>query len=221
MRGIDMLDCRRDRMGSRCGEGAPLGFNWVLLILVPATFLVGIHPAHARTTPPIIRVRASKALPVRHPARGKSHSTRLRKITVAGNRIPLPIALELLRTALSRPWETAMKDQNRMVCRFGPMLGSHVLDRQGLWCETNEEFFLAQDTGMIPMDVAQFQPGGLYVDPNRLKQLFAKLPPPGTSYTLEVTHHGRIVSEWIIHKGHLVKALHFGKRGPRPAGQGR
>jgi hypothetical protein len=208
-------------MHRNCISDHRFGFQWILASFLAAGLLLP-ETAGAKTpeSPPIIRVRASQALPKKPLAPGKSRATRLNKITVTGNRIPVPIALELLREALSRPWETAMKDQNQMVCRFSSSLSTRVLNHAGVWCETNEEFFLAQDTGMIPVEIAEDQPEGLAINPNHLRRLFAKLPPPGTSYTLEVTHHGRIVSEWFIHKGHLVKALHFGKHGPRPSESG-
>ncbi len=206
-------------MYRKCVLDQASGFRRILVTsLAIGLLLSGTVWARAQKSPLIIRIPASQALPKRPPAPGRRRSTRLQKITVIGNRLPLPIALQLLRSALSRPWETAMKDQNRMVCRFTSSLSTRVLTHEGVWCETNMEFFLSHDTGMIPVEIDNEQPDGLEVNPNHLRRLFAKLPPPGTSYTLEVTHHGRIVSEWFIHKGHLVKALHFGKNGPKPAG---
>ena len=209
-------------MYGKCVKDHEPGVVFILATCLGAGLLLsGTVRAQTRESPPIIRVRASQALPERSSAPARHRPTRLHKITVTGHRIPIPIALELLRTALSRPWETARKDQNRMVCRFTGSPGTRIMDHVGIWCETNMEFFLSHDTGMIPVEIANDQPEGLAINPNHLRRLFAKLPPPGTSYTLEVTHHGRIVSEWFMHKGRLVKALHFGKNGPRPSGSGR
>lgn len=142
--------------------------------------------------------------------------TRLGRIVVVGNRLPLPIALEVLKTALRSPWDTSWKDRNQIVCRFTQPLGSHIKDREGLYCETNNDFFqrlYALHTGLesggpIAVVESSDQPETVDVDPARLRKLLAKVPPAGSTYTLEVTSHGQVVSEWFMKKGQLVKVWH-------------
>ena len=143
--------------------------------------------------------------------------TQLGRIVVEGNRLPLPVALEILKTALNNPWSTAWKDRNQIVCRLRAPLGTHIEDREGMYCETNNDFFQrlnALQTGLEtggPISVVETfdQPETVNVDPSRLRALLAKVPPAGSSYTLELTSHGKVVSEWVMKRGQLVKAWHL------------
>gem|GEM_PF-6780212 len=140
----------------------------------------------------------------------ESQPTRLGRIVVDGADLPLPIALEVLKTALNSPWSTAWKDRNRIVCRLREPLGTHISDRDVLRCASNKEHFqrlanLQTDWsfGVLHMN----QPGIVRViDPGRLRALLAKVPPAGSSYTLKIMNHGHVISEWVMHKGQLVKA---------------
>ena len=162
--------------------------------------------AHSRpgTTHRIIRVRA--------------HATLLGKIVVEGNHLPLPIALEILKTALRSPWDTSWKDRNKIVCRTRGLLDTRIWDRRILFCETNQDFFQAlyalhtglETGGPIPVMEDVNQPEAVRVTRfGLLQRLLAKVPPAGSSYTLEVTSHGKVISKWVMKKGELVKAWHL------------
>ncbi|MHB1765531.1 MAG: hypothetical protein ACYCS1_08385 [Gammaproteobacteria bacterium] len=152
-----------------------------------------------------------------------SEPARLGRIVVEGNHLPLPIALEILKTALHSPWSTAWKDRNQIVCRLNTPLGTHIQDRAHLSCETNNDFFQSlnflqtsmESGGPIPVETSE-QPEEVEIDhPGRLRALLAKVPPAGSSYTLKLTSHGRVVSEWVMKKGQLVKAWHLKPNGKR------
>lgn len=119
--------------------------------------------------------------------------TKLGRILVMGQkiRIPKPVVLEMIKAALNRPWSSARRDRNQVVCRFRYGLGSLIKDRAVLFCQTNRLHL---------------------VDPSRLKRSLAKLPPVSSRQEFEVIHHGRPVSEWFVDKGQLVKVVYFRKR---------
>lgn len=158
-------------------------------------------------------------------------NVQLSPIVIAGQHLPFPIVLQMIKTALGRPWSSARADQDKMVCRFDHALGSHL---PTLRCETNAQyfremgrtrtyFFLASagaygnsptpegmsdaiERGRIPIlaEVADWA-NGTSINPSALKRLLAKLPPAGSSYTLEITDHGKPVVTYVIKNGELVK----------------
>lgn len=150
---------------------------------------------------------------------------KLSPIVVSGQRMPLPIALQLIRAALGRPWSSARADRNEMVCRFQMMLGSHL---QALRCETNAQhqrvaertqaglfearaetsagcdLFCSLTTKAPPIAVIR------YVDSHpisrgAMEKLLKKLPPPGSSYTLRITQDGKPVIEYVIRHGKVSR----------------
>lgn len=145
-----------------------------------------------------------------HPAQGVSKAPkRLGLIVVNGTQMPLPVALEVLKTALQEPWSTARKDRNRIVCRLREPLGSHIRDREILRCATNAEHFRRMRELQLGWAVGNIQmtpPGASHeVDPARLRALLARLPPTGSSYTFKIMNHGHLLAEWVLHKGQVVK----------------
>ncbi|MHB1765530.1 MAG: hypothetical protein ACYCS1_08380 [Gammaproteobacteria bacterium] len=137
-----------------------------------------------------------------------SKSTHLGLIVVQG--APLPIRLEILKTALVSPWSTAWKDRNQIVCRLREPVGTHLSDRDVLRCATNREHFQRLETLQTDwfFGVLHMNQLGIVrdIDPGKLRAILAKVPPAGSSYTLKVMNHGHVVSEWVMHKGQLVKA---------------
>lgn len=167
----------------------------------------------------------------------------LSPIVVSGQHMPFPVALQMIKKALSRPWSSARADRDKMVCRFEEMMGSHL---QTLRCKTNAQYFReteqtrmgmflatsgAYGGGPTAMDISrQIETGAIPimaevadwadstpVNPGALKVLLAKLPPADSSYTLEVTDHGKPVAAYVIKNGELVKVYVVKKN---PAGGG-
>ncbi len=149
----------------------------------------------------------------------------LSPMVVYGNHIPFPIALQLIKKAINQPWSTSRADQNKLVCRFVYMQGSRL---QTLRCETNGQHFREQQatqlamtnaysqrspdgtyflkgvaTGMIPVVVGNWATNH-WVNPGAMLTLLKKLPPADSSYTLQVTVHGKPVIEYVIKNGELV-----------------
>ena len=182
------------------------------------------------TPPPVMNQPVSKARFRSQMIRPVWRSTKLGKILVVGHRIriPAPIVFEIIKAGLSRPWSSAQRDRNEVVCRFRYKLGSHLKDRAVLFCQTNDEhfqgearhFFLNHNNTILgPLAFEEFQTDQMHlVDPNRLRRLMAKLPPVESRYELEVTHHGHPVSEWFMNQGQLVKVVYIKKRPVSPTG---
>ena len=213
------------------------GIRAGLIITLAVAGVSGISPiAWARVTPWTIKESIAPASPAGQTIRPTWRTTKLGKILVIGQRIqiPQPIVFEIIKAALKRPWSSASKDRNQVVCRFRYNLGSHLKDRAVLYCQTNNEHFQREarhpyhrrflDFGTLatfigPLTFEEFQTDQLHlVDPNRFKRLFAKLPPARSRYTLEVTDHGHPVSEWFMNRGQLVKVIYFKKQQPSSVG---
>ena len=152
----------------------------------------------------------------------------LSPIVVDGQRLILPVFLQLLRTALHRPWSSSQADENKLVCRFQTMLGSRM---QTLRCMTNAQYFQQQDktqeallaashdgytspiyyalvNGQIPVSIANYT-SEHRVNRGELMVLLKKLPPRGSSYTLRITNHGKPVMDYVIKKGKLKAVRHY------------
>ena len=213
---------RLQDQGNRLG-----GIRAGLIITLAVAGISGISPiAWARVTPWTIKESIAPARLAGQTIRPIWRPTKLGKILVIGQKvqIPQPIVFEIIKAALKRPWSSASRDRNQVVCRFRYNLGSHLRDRAVLYCQTNNEhfqrearhFFMnVEKPGNIPTisgpeEYQEFQTDQLHlVDPNRFKRLFAKLPPARSRYTLEVTDHGHPVSEWFMNRGQLVKVVYF------------
>ncbi len=184
----------------------------------------------AQGVPQIARAPAAKMRFMGHPVYPLWRSTKLGKILVLGHRIqiPAPIVFEIIKAGLSRPWSSAPRDRNLVVCRFRYKLGSHLKDRAVLFCQTNNEHFQREarhfflnhrHTIQGPLTFEEFQTDQMHlVDPNRLRRLMAKLPPVESRYELEVTYHGHPVSEWFMNQGQLVKVVYIKPRPVSPTG---
>lgn len=216
--------------GNRLG-GIPAG----LIVMLVIAGVSGISPiARARVTPLTSKASSARIPPAEQTVRPTWRGTKLGKILVIGQRvqIPKPVVYEIIKAGLKRPWSAAYKDRNQVVCRFRYNLGTHIRNRAVLYCQTNNEHFQREarhfftnvtGTGLTtiagPEEDQEFQTDQLHlVDPNRLRRLFAKLPPAGSRYTLEVTHHGHPVSEWFMDRGQLVKVVYFRKKEPSSVG---
>lgn len=141
-------------------------------------------------------------------------------LVVNGQRIPMAIALTYLKTMLRRPWSTSAADLDKTVCRIEPTMGSHF---DTMRCETNRQHFKdAERTRQSLMQVRTLGPGSQFatlyaevaswidnrrVNRGALREMLKKLPPPGSSYTLQVTDHGKVVAKYIVKKGKLVKVI--------------
>lgn len=155
---------------------------------------------------------------------------KLSPIVVNGQRLILPLYLQMVKTALHRPWSPLQADKNKLVCRFQTMLGSRL---HTLSCMTNGEHFKQQrdtqvalvnstamysargndaamryalDNGQIPVTIANYT-NQHRISPGAIRTLLKKLPPAGSSYTLRVTDHGKPVVDYVIKNGEL-KAIH-------------
>ena len=152
----------------------------------------------------------------------------LSPIVVDGQRLSLPVFLQLLRTALHRPWSSSRADENKLVCHFQTRLGTHM---QTLRCMTNAQYFHQQDetqeallaashdgytrpiyyalmNGQIPVSIANFTRQHS-VNRGELMRLFKRLPPRGSSYTLRITSHGKALLDYVIKNGKLKAVRHY------------
>lgn len=149
----------------------------------------------------------------------------LSPIVVNGQHMPFPIALQMIKLALGRPWSSARRDRNKMVCRFEYIPGSHL---QTLRCETNAEheqaaaatqlgFFLATTVrnphcnlycvlahGMAYLPVMRYV-NDRWINRGALLALLGKLLPAGSSYSLRITEHGKAIAEYIVTDGKVRK----------------
>ncbi len=215
---------------TKCGK---LALAWAIVLLLTGIF--GVSSAVWAQATPMIQKPVAKMRFMRHTVHPLWRSTKLGKILVVGQRIqiPAPIVFEIIKAGLGRPWSSAPRDRNLVVCRFRYKLGSHLKDRAVLFCQTNNEHFQFQArhpyyrrfiggttaTFSGPLTFEEFQTDQMHlVDPNRLRRLMAKLPPVESRYELEVTHHGHPVSEWFMNQGQLVKVVYIKKRPVSPAG---
>lgn len=181
----------------------------------------GALPAHAFMQQSGDSAGDMPAAAYREPQR----QVQLSPIVVNGQHMPLPLALQMIRTALKRPWSSSRADRDKMVCRFEFMQGSHL---QTLRCETNARHQqVAEDTkfgflgGLATRSVgcdlycvlvnkAPPFPVMHYVDQHQISRgallkLMKKLPPAGSSYTLRITDHGKTVVEYVVKHGEISK----------------
>lgn len=167
-----------------------------LAILVPAAFASG-PPAQSGST--------------------------LSPIVVDGDSISIPMALQMIKAALARPWSTAPADRYAIVCRI---LHTESLTSGVLHCETNARHF-GINAGMAGNGAAArtFTNAGAALqlgqwvndhvtNPGELRSLLKRLPPPGSSYTLRLAGHGGNAVDYVIAHGQVVAeyTVHDGKR---------
>lgn len=169
--------------------------------------------------------------------RESQQAVELSPIVVNGQHMSFPIALQMIKKAINRPWSSARADRNKMVCRFEDMMGSHL---QTLHCETNAQheqireatqmaLFLAAAQGnsscdlncvvargMVNVPVMQYV-NDHWINRGALLTLLRKLPPADSSYTLQVTDHGKPIIAYVIKNGELVKVYAVK---PEKGGQG-
>ncbi|MGH8272356.1 MAG: hypothetical protein ACRESG_08540 [Gammaproteobacteria bacterium] len=132
----------------------------------------------------------------------------LSPIVVYGHHVPLPVALQMVKKALKRPWSSSPEDADKMVCEFDSITGSHF---QTLFCQTNRQYFKQQDqtqlaflTGHnLPVTVVDWTHQSI-INRGALIELLKKLPSANASYTLRVTDHGKVVAEYVFKNGNLV-----------------
>ncbi len=133
----------------------------------------------------------------------------LSPLVVNGHRIPMPVALQMAKAALKRPWSSAREDREVLVCRTPELTGSHF---RTLRCQTNAEYFREQDAtqlgfllamngGVMPMEDVSKGLNDRRINVSVLNALLAKLPPANASYTLQVKDHGKIVTKYVFKKG--------------------
>lgn len=152
----------------------------------------------------------------------------LSPIKVYGLHIPIPLALQLYKKALTRSWSANPADLDKMVCVWQRPVGTHF---QTLYCRTNRQHQqLASATQLAwSTPYARWLPGDTTTAPqnNRvplvlsgltaqqsirrssLAPLFGKLPPANSSYTLRVTDHGKPLFDYIVKHGNLVHIYEY------------
>lgn len=141
-------------------------------------------------------------------------STWLEPIVVDGTKVPMPVALQMIKNALHRPWSSDPNERDVLVCRTPQMLGSHM---HTLRCETNDQYFKQQERtqlslylssshaqSSVTMAVANWTTSHI-VNPGALHHLLNKLPAAESSYTLRVKNHGQVDAEYTFKKGRLIK----------------
>lgn len=153
-------------------------------------------------------------------------SANLEPIVVKGHHLPLPVMLQVVRTALNRSWSNAAKDKNKLVCRFESEIGTHF---ETLRCMTNKVhskfvngtqqslMMASQGQGIgglesngntIPSQVGNWV-NSRNINPAAIHAMLHKLPPASSSYKLVVKDHGKPVIEYVVKHGKLVKIYKF------------
>ncbi len=171
------------------------------IILLASIAIAAPSPSTAAAT---AAASLGRSAPRAHPMQPAGHQasqiTQLSPIVVEGHKIPMPVALQMLKNALHRPWSSTYQDRNVVVCHTPQMMGSHF---HTLRCETNGAHFREQEATQMDLFLAgATYSGGLqgilsgqipvmaevanWANQHRinaavLRALLAKLPPPGTA----------------------------------------
>jgi len=135
----------------------------------------------------------------------KQAETNLSPIIVQGQKPTLPVILQAVKQALKQPVSFAQKDLDKIVCRMRNKTGTHF---QTLECETNRQLLQRKIRCGDNLGCYAETVHALTIDnPGRLLGLVRQLPPKGSSYTLRITDHGKVVKEYIVKHGKVVKVL--------------
>lgn len=144
--------------------------------------------------------------------------TALAPITVHGNKLYLPVALQMIKAALHRPVNFQHENYDKLVCQFADITGTHF---RTLDCRTNCQRLIQSEAAQGFIISSQICASGRSVagstgvlignwadqqriNPGALRALLKKLPPADSSYTLRITNHGKVVAEYVFKKGVLV-----------------
>jgi hypothetical protein len=137
-------------------------------------------------------------------------------ITVYGHRVPLPVALQIIKTGLKLPWTNNLND-TRIRCRVHKVTGSLF---PNLYCESNRHHVKRMNRlhtalttvesgagGTISATLVVFEP---HINVSALRGLLRKIPPAGASYTLRVTDDdGKPVLGYVIKNGEVAHIYHY------------
>lgn len=196
------------------------------MTLTAAFALLAAVPALAQTqkAPPSLTSQYNQVM--------TQKQVNLSPIVVHGEHMPLPVALQLYKKALTRPWSSHRAELNKLVCRWHTPMGTHM---QSLFCMTNlQHRHLRQGTtlaitnslgkydargrpdaairhafraGAIPAILSKNQ---VTTPRSTLAPILKTLPPANASYTLRVTNdQGKPVLDYIIKNGDLVHINHY------------
>ncbi len=148
-------------------------------------------------------------------------TTTLPAMTVYGHRLPLPVALQVIKKGLKLPWNNNLND-TRIRWRLESQAGSHF---RTLWCERNRHHILRTNqlqTNLMTAAAAGNPANPLEGVPVSTKLGFSrpinvsalmgwlhKIPGPDASYTFRVTAHGKPVAAYVIKDGELVHIYHY------------
>ncbi|MGH8274060.1 MAG: hypothetical protein ACRES9_07385 [Gammaproteobacteria bacterium] len=138
-------------------------------------------------------------------------------MVVEGHRVPLPIALQVIKKGLKLPWTNNLNDY-RIRCRVDSSDDSHL---PVMYCESNHHHIvrvrrlreglfnaLAGVGGnSIPVEDVNSSFGVVRALP--VLSLLHKIPSAHASYTLRVTDHGKPAVDYVIKNGELVKIRHY------------
>lgn len=183
----------------------------IIFVAVAGILLFAAGPSHAAMRKAAQSTPAATAV--------SSPKVDLGPLVVTGQRlhtVPLPVKLQILKAALNRPGNFRHENLSKLVCRFNDG-DSHGAMHQQLHCETNcdslkaENAFAGFFTNCDVGENAQFNErlaaffNSLRVNRAVVKGLLKRLPPSGSSYTLQVKSHGKVVARWIIENGQVTK----------------
>ena len=91
------------------------------------------------------------------------------------------------------------------MCRIHDKTGTHF---KTLECETNRQILRRQiRCGDNLACYAQVVHVLTIDNPGRLLNLVSQLPSKGSSYTLRITDHGKVIKEYIVKHGKVVKVV--------------
>jgi hypothetical protein len=147
-------------------------------------------------------------------------------MTVYGNRLPLPVALQVIKKGLKLPWTNDLNDA-RIRCRLESQAGSHF---RTLWCEGNRHHIFRTDhlaTALItaeanapqgaPVSIeSELGFSGNSINVSALMGLLHKIPMADASYTLRITAHGKPVTEYVIKHGEVAHIYHYTYKKSKP-----
>lgn len=172
--------------------------------------------------------------PQAQPAMYTTTQEKVKRSPIAGNgglHVPLQLALQLYKKALTRSWSSNPADLDKLVCVWHRKVGSHF---DYLYCRTNRQHQQSVSDTQLSMNqvgtgagheisgsaamgsvdrVEEALVGATMV--NQLKRgvlepLLKKLPSTNASYTLRVTgENGKPVFDYVIKKGNLAHIYEY------------
>jgi len=164
-----------------------------------------------------------KAIAATYKASRKANVQLSPLVVVGHRRVPLPVALQVIKKGLTRPW-TNDRNDTRIRCRLEPQAGSHF---RKLHCEGNRHHVIRTNRLRTQLATAVNGAGGSIqaenvaftkdINTSAVMGLLNKMPPADASYTFRVTDdNGKPVMAYVIKNGDLVHIYHYVYKNKHP-----